>query len=212
MKRRKILLFLFFFIIFFQWYRPVLSQSDTLPAFLDKLVYYPVKTLYYAGQGEFDTYLAKNIWFEPVQAYWKNLQRVLGATLINRGEAHITVITPPEYYSVLRQHTSIAEINQIADSLRMQEMKFEIVCLGRGQIRIDGVLERTYYLVVRSPDLLRLRTAIYDRYLQNGGKKGAFNPDNYYPHITVGFTKRDLHESDGIKKGDNTCIQAVTVR
>ncbi|OGT48298.1 MAG: hypothetical protein A3E82_05775 [Gammaproteobacteria bacterium RIFCSPHIGHO2_12_FULL_38_11] len=48
--------------------------------------------------------------------------------------------------------------------------------------------------------MLNIRRQIYQEYLANGGTRQAWDPDHYYPHITVGYSLRDLHESDGVIK------------
>ena len=64
-----------------------------------------------------------------------------------------------------------------------------------------GQNEFTYFVVVQSEDLISIRKKIQDSFVGKGGDKNDFNPLNYFPHITLGFTKRDLHESDGVIKG-----------
>lgn len=152
-------------------------------------------------------YLAMDLPYEPFAEIFKKLQIAEKKKLINRGEAHITVITPIEYHHVLRpKGVSIEEIDQIAKDMDIQNSNYEVLCLGLGEIAIDGNLEQTYYLVVQSEDLLNLRMAIYRLFLSKGGSKVDFDPAHYYPHITIGFTKRDLHESDGVIKDSRSCI------
>jgi hypothetical protein len=43
------------------------------------------------------SHLAMNIPYIPVESLRKEVEKRLGSDLKNRGEAHITVITPPEY-------------------------------------------------------------------------------------------------------------------
>ena len=157
------------------------------------------------GFGSFDNYLIQNIQFNPIKDLYSSLEKYVEKKLINRGEAHITVITPVEYDKIFKNYLSMNEIEEIALNNNIQEAKFSIVCLGRGQAEIDGKLEQAYYLVIKSQDLLNIRKKIFDFYLEKGGESSKFDPEGYYPHITVGFSKRDLHESDGIKKGKNSC-------
>lgn len=45
----------------------------------------------------YGSYLAMNLPFEPIEALRKELERRESVSLAHRGEAHITVITPPEF-------------------------------------------------------------------------------------------------------------------
>jgi 2'-5' RNA ligase len=143
---------------------------------------------------------------ELLQALEARLSELSGAPakLLNRGESHVTVITPPEF-AVLKKSLSIDAINLIAREEKLQSAKLEALCVGRGQASLDGRLEETYFVVVRSPDLLRLRRRIEKLFRQKGGTVEAFDAERYFPHITLGFTKDDLHESQGVIKSEKTC-------
>ncbi len=167
------------------------------------------KFLAHSGDGAFDSYLIQNLPFLPVKALYQDLEKKLNTKLISRGEAHITVITPVEYYNVLKSHISIQEIDKIAKDMKIQEAPFKIVCLGRGQTIMDKEIESTYYIVVEAKRLIEIRKAIWEIYVSKGGNQDDFNPDYYYPHITVGFTKRDLHESDGVIKDKNSHFACI---
>lgn len=67
----------------------------------------------------------------------------------------------------------------------------------------------TVYLVVQSPDLVERRKALRNQFERNGGRTGDFDADRFFPHITVGFTGRDLHESDGVIKNNDSCVAPV---
>jgi hypothetical protein len=130
--------------------------------------------------------------------------------LKTRGEAHITVVTPVEYWHVLRKvGVTIAEINLIAQESQIQRAQFRVICLGKRSKELAGIKESTYYVVVRSPDLLQIRRKVRDLYLSKRGSRRAFKPENWLPHITLGYTERDLHESDGVKKDENSCILPI---
>ncbi len=166
--------------------------------------------LSHSGPGAFDNYQTMNLPFDPVlelHQRWVEQEKI---KLIHRGEAHITVITPIEFWNVLKpQGVTIQEIQNISKDQHLQNSKFQIICLGSGQASLNGKLEKTFYLVVESEDLLRLRQKIQDLFLSKGGSKNKFQPNNYYPHITLGFTQRDLHESDGVIKDKNSCVASI---
>lgn len=168
-----------------------------------------LELLHHSGPGKFDNYLVQNLQFSPVRELYKSLEEKLETPLINRGEAHITVITPIEFNKILKKYITMDDIDEIANEMSIQESGFSIVCLGRGQTEIAENLEQAYYIVVESEDLIAIRWAIFDRYVENGGEPSKFDPEGYYPHITVGFAVRDLHESDGIKKGKNSCFSDI---
>lgn len=168
--------------------------------------------LSHIGSGRFGSYLTMDIPFDPVKDLVFQLNASLGEQLTNRGEAHITVITPVEYFDVLKAHISMEEIDKIAERANIQSSSFEVVCIGRGQVKLESQQEQTYYIVVQSSDLISIRQKVFEKYVANGGEPSLFDPQGYYPHITLGFTKRDLHESDGVKKGTNSCYQNVTLK
>jgi 2'-5' RNA ligase len=149
--------------------------------------------------------------FAPVKAVLEALQPLVDRPLRSRSEAHITVISPPEFYQVLRPYVSIEEINTIAQAASIQQTKFTLICVGMAEAVIAGQKQQTYYLVASSPDLVQLRQQIFERYVERGGDRSHFDPAGFYPHVTVGFTLRDLQEGDGVKKGQNSCLYPLTV-
>lgn len=156
---------------------------------------------HHTGPG-YGSYLAMNINYSPIKVLWKEIEKQEGLKLKNRGEAHITVITPVEFNNSLKSFLDIKEIHRIAAEAKIQELTFSPFCVGKGE---KGNL-RTYFIVVKSKDLLNLRIEIQKAFIKNGGNPKDFNPESFYPHITLGFSKRDLHESDGIIKDERTCL------
>lgn len=164
------------------------------------------------GQVRFDNALAMNVQFEPIKKTHRQISDELGLDLaIFRawnpdGEAHITVITPVEFYDILKQKNdgsalvSMDEIEKIAKQYSIQDSDIAVLGIGRGKATVEGKNEETYFVIVESMNLRKIRQAIYDLYLSKGGDKGKWNPQHYYPHITVGFTRNDLHEADGVLK------------
>lgn len=161
------------------------------------------------GTGAFDSYLTMEVKFEPVAELFKDLLIAKRIQLTNRGEAHITVITPVEFTEILKSKITMTEIDEIAKKAKIQSSKFDVVCVGKGSLEIDSKLEQTFYVVVRSPDLLKIREEVKKLFESKGGEKDLFKPVYFYPHITLGFTKRDLHESDGVIKDERTCFGDV---
>jgi 2'-5' RNA ligase len=158
------------------------------------------------GDGPFESALAMSIRYEP----FKNLRQQLNKALEKdldyfrgwnvEGEAHITVVTPGEFDNVLKPKMSMKEIEAIADRYEIQKAKISILGVGSGKAFIDGKNEETYFVIVDSYDLRLIRQMIFYEFTRRGGDRSAFDPTWFFPHITVGFTKRDLHETDGILK------------
>lgn len=163
------------------------------------------------GAGAFDTYLTMEVKFEPIAELFKDLLIAKRIQLTNRGEAHITVITPVEFHEILKSRISMNEIDEIARKAKIQSSKFDVVCVGKGSLEIDSKTEQAFYLVVRSPELLKIREEVKKLFESKGGEKDLFKPVYFYPHITLGFTKRDLHESDGVIKDERTCFGDVRI-
>lgn len=158
------------------------------------------------GQGPFRNYLAMNINFPPMSALFEQVKTDHGNDLRNRGEAHITVITPPEYDKVLSDKLTIEEIDEIALKANIQASEIELVCLGSGQAPVKEGTGTTYYVIVKAPNLIRIREQVGELYVSRGGNPDAFSAEHFYPHITLGFSPRDLHESDGVIKDSHSCI------
>lgn len=163
----------------------------------------------HTGEGAMRNYLAQNVHYPPVERLREDLEAKIGAPLKNRGEAHITVVTPVEYDNVLSPRLPIAKINEIARASSIQSLPFEPVCLGRGQVAIEGRDEQTYYIVVTAPKLVDLRRQIAKAFVDAGGDPAAFRAEDFNPHITVGFTRRDLHAEDGVVKDAKSCLYSL---
>lgn len=163
------------------------------------------------GPGPLENYLSMEVQFEPVADLFKQLLVHERSTLTNRGEAHITVLTPVEYHEILKSKLSIKEIDELAKKHKLQQSTFTIVCMGEANLEINNKVESTFYIVIRSPDLLKLREEIQKAWLAKGGEKEMFRPEYFYPHITVGYTLRDLHMNDGIIKDESTCVRDINL-
>ncbi|MBO9667026.1 MAG: hypothetical protein J7501_09455 [Bdellovibrio sp.] len=154
----------------------------------------------------FKSYLAMNFSYPGFQALLKETEAREKVTLKNRGEAHITVITPPEFDKVLSKKISIQEINAIAAKMNLQGSHFHPLCVGKGKAKIKDQEQSTYFVVMDSENLFKIRKAIQELYISHGGKASDFNPDLFYPHVTLGYTDRDLHYEDGVVKDAASCI------
>lgn len=153
-------------------------------------------------------YLAQNVSYLEIQNIKESLELKIGKKLKSRGEAHITVISPPEY-EVLKEKLSMTAIDEIASINKMQEYPFEALCVGKGQL-VNEESKETYFVVIKSKALLELRKKIKETYVQAGGKNTDFDAEVFYPHITLGFTDRDLHLQDGVVKNSSSCYMHLT--
>lgn len=196
LKRRILFILLLFFVSL-----PLLANAFSL----DQQIFHNSELPFKSHSN----YLTMEIKFPPVNRLYQQVVESFALQLTNRGEAHITVITPVEFDKVLKKKISIKEIERIAKEQGIQSSKFEAKCVGQGKVMLDQLEEKTFFLVVHSEDLLRIRKEIKDQFVKNGGNANAFDAMNFYPHITLGFTKRDLHESDGVIKGINSCVAEV---
>lgn len=149
----------------------------------------------------------KPVSYAPIADLLSKIEHDESLKLKSRGEAHITIITPPEFQA-LKSHLSLAQIEK-AFKKDIEKSKFEVKCLGRGEKIINGKNEQVFYIVVSSPEIFNIRENIHALFVKKGGKSADFDPKAFYPHITVGFTERDLHPSDGVTKDVSSCIATL---
>lgn len=190
---------------------PQASTEDT-PVSAAKTLNYSAKVyteapfIAHSENKPMKSYVAMNLAYEPISEIRKNLEKHLGQKLISRDEAHITVITPPEYDKVLKKRVGIQELNSLAQKRNLQTTSFKLLCIGKGTTTIDGAAQSTYYAVVDSESLYTFRKEVQKLYVSRGGRALDFNPELFFAHITLGFTKRDLHLEDGVTKDATSCI------
>ena len=155
-----------------------------------------------------EDWLALPVDHKPVNEIRVQLEQFSKTTLKDRGEAHITVLTPPEF-AKLKSKLSMSEINKLATELNLTESRWTPICIAEARLQSDPKLV-TYYIVVRSQELLTIRQNIMKEFLARGGESSQFDPNHFYPHITIGYTERDLHEQDGVIKNTQNCIYELT--
>jgi hypothetical protein len=159
----------------------------------------------HTGAGSFDNALALNLPYAPILNVRGQLERALGLRLDYlrawnpAGEAHVTVVTPPEFANVLSRHLSMAEIEGVARAQNIQLADVEVLGLGSGRKLIEGRSEETFFVIVDSMKLRRIRTEVWKLFVRKGGDPADWDPTWFFPHVTIGYTLRDLHEPDVIK-------------
>jgi len=57
-----------------------------------------------------------------------------------------------------------------------------------------------------APGLFDIRREIEKLYRKRGGEGALFQAESFWPHVTVGFTYRDMFLEDGVFKGLNSCF------
>ncbi|KAJ1981803.1 hypothetical protein H4R35_000569 [Dimargaris xerosporica] len=178
----------------------------------------PIPFAPHAGPGPFDTWLQQTLNYMHlaiVRAAVTHQHNDTRHPLQDRGEAHVTLITPPEFSQILAPAgVTHADLVRIAQQHRVQRIAFRPICIGRQQIPDPlepGVNQVVYNLIVASPEWLQLRWAVWDHFVALGGEPSHWDPQYYYPHITIGFTHRDLFDQDGVHKGSNSCWRPITL-
>jgi hypothetical protein len=146
-------------------------------------------------------YVTVDLSFAPFQAARIELEARVGVVIKNRGEAHLTVISPPEF-KILSRVLAPKKIRDLV-SLNFDFAKLGLrpLCLGQGTAAAD----KTWFVVMEAKSAVQARRAIEVEFLKQGGEKFAFKAAEFYPHVTLGFTKRDLHLQDGVLKDVTSC-------
>lgn len=160
--------------------------------------------------GSSATYVSMAVPFGPINELKHQIESRTGLTLKDRGEAHITVLTPMEL-SKVRQTLSKAEANEALATASIQNADFSVICVGAGKKQQGATLLQTFFVVVDSPDLRARRAQLGEAMRLAGGPAGAFDAEHYFPHVTIGFTDRDLHEEDGVIKGETACVGPLSI-
>jgi hypothetical protein len=142
---------------------------------------------------------------DPFIALHDDVVAASGANLMSRGEAHVTVITPPEY-ETLKNQITMDEIDALAASQDLQATTITPVCLGVGKL---SLAMQTVYVVATAPGLFDFRHQVQSLNETRGGS--GFDADRFWPHATVGFTVRDLFIEDGIVKDASSCPDAANL-
>lgn len=146
-------------------------------------------------------YVSLDLEYPEYQETLNKLDTFLGKDLVNRGEAHITVITPPEF-KTLNSKVSPEVIHQEWENWKTKS--FKKVCLGEGTVKENKKVLKTYYVVVETPEILAFR-----EYLKSKYEVTDFKASVFYPHITLGFTEKDLHFEQGVIKDKKSCPQKL---
>ena len=129
-----------------------------------------------ADQLPFETHtapytLALNTPLAPIVSLREQIGKAVGLELqffggwSPAGEAHVTVITPPEFINVLSKRLTDVEINRIAQDLRIQDADLKVMGVGSGKAQVGDNLHETFFLIVDSLKLREIRQAIHAAYV-----------------------------------------------
>lgn len=152
-----------------------------------------------SGNGPYSTYFTLDLPFAPAKEVYSQLEK-LYPHLKNRGEAHITILTPVEFNCAFKKYgVTMEEIKEVIKKDFPGPFQDKILSLGSGSKQMNGNLEETFFLITEGLIFFKMREEIAKLLPKN---QTEFKPQKYAPHITIGFTKRDLHESDGIFKNE----------
>ena len=155
-------------------------------------------------------YLSLAVFFDSVRPLKTKIENQEKLSLQSRGEAHITILTPAEWLQITKR-VPAKLIVELAHLNRLQDIPFQAVCVGRGVKTEDQKTLSTYFLVVDAPKLIELRRSIQSVYITRGGSTTDFDPNDFQPHITSGFTVRDLHSQDGVVKNKASCFSQIHI-
>ncbi|MCO4780972.1 MAG: hypothetical protein KC646_01510 [Candidatus Cloacimonetes bacterium] len=142
--------------------------------------------------NKYRTYLMHKVNFAPVNQVKSKIESEKNLVLKDRGEAHITVITPPEHDAIIAAGIKGFSMNAVEKDYasKIQSMDWSIRGIGvaKGH-NFAGVYTEVYFLVVRSHQLRKLRVEVANKYKI---PRKVFDPMKQDFHITIGFTVGDL--------------------
>ncbi|CAO3612009.1 unnamed protein product [Cunninghamella echinulata] len=167
---------------------------------------YKTKKIPFKEHNEDSPWLGMELDFQYVKPIFDSLNSTT-QPLLTRNEAHITIISPPEYKILSSVNITIVDINAVAMKHKVQSSHFKVTCLGKVSQQNNTV----YQLIVTSPDLIKIREDIFRLYYSKHGNLALFDPHSFWPHITVGFTNHDLFIENGVYKGLNACYRPITL-
>jgi hypothetical protein len=155
-------------------------------------------------------WVAVPIPFAPIDKFRQKLEAHIEAKLQHRGEAHVTILTPPEW-SILSQILKMEDVEKLALKEHLMKKKFKVKCLKKVTATIQGRSEDSWFVALDSPGLKDFRQEVWRLYVARGGSGDDFKWQRWAPHITVGFTARDLHDEDQINKEKVGCAVNINL-
>lgn len=146
-------------------------------------------------------YVTVDLEFEPFSKVRIDVEERRAVRLKNRGEAHITILSPPEF-DLLTKILDAREVRDlVAHEIKLTAPDVHPICVGQGRV----AAEETWFVVIDMPSALKARRSVEKHFRNRGGKPDDFRAELFYPHVTLGFTSRDLHLQDGVAKDVSSC-------
>lgn len=157
-----------------------------------------------------DDWFAVALDFAPLEKLRGQLEKRIGKPLLHRGEAHLTLVTPPEW-GILSQVLRMKDVEALATKKKVHERPFTVRCVKKVSAKFAGATEESWFVAVSAPELLEFRKDLWRLYMAKGGSSEDFKWRRWVPHITLGFTKRDLYDEDLVNKEKADCAFALTL-
>jgi hypothetical protein len=118
----------------------------------------------------------------------------------------VFVISRQEFEVLAKQGITGQKLYDIGSFYYMAYTIFNIECLGRTRTKT----QEAWYLKVNAFAWKSVRDQVAKLYVEKGGQPGAFNPDDFHPHITLGQSGREDLPDEEIARGTNSrCVATV---
>ena len=130
--------------------------------------------------------LLDDAYYQQVEALWAELKREFGVQGV--------YITPfPHFsYHIARQYDP-EKLEPLLHTFASEQKPFHVKTTGLGIF--TGQQPVLYIPVVRSPQLTKVHQALWQRLVElgqaNNDSQNYYAPDNWMPHITIGFSDVD---------------------
>ena len=86
--------------------------------------------------------------FEPIQKLFEEVKTSFDLpALRSRGEAHITVLTPPEFQRVFASQFTAQEVMDIMRQEGLEQSHYDTVCLGHVSAEIRGQEQKAFFVL-----------------------------------------------------------------
>ena len=120
--------------------------------------------------------------YQQVEALWAELRREFGVQGV--------YITPYPHFSYhVASRYNLKTLEPLLYAFTSEQMPFHVKTTGLGIF--TGQQPVLYLSVVRSPQLTQFHQALWQRLVESGQANNAsqdyYSPDNWMPHITIGF-------------------------
>jgi hypothetical protein len=138
-------------------------------------------------------WLALPVSFPAVSRLRQGIETLEQRRLEHRGEAHITLVTPPEARAIREYDPALSiEVLEAVALPALETARWSTPGIGR----VEGEGKRSWFLVVDSPDLRALRRTLARTFALPDSVFDAAAQDL---HVTIGFEGGDLWPPAGSK-------------